>query len=147
MTTSMTISGGCLCGAVRYRSSAAPILARSCWCRTCQYLGAGNATVNALFKVDGFHVEGETRDFASPADSGNMIHRRFCPTCGTPMFAAAEARPHLIVVRVGTLDEPAAVLPGATIWTDSAPPWGCINETLPRFPRQPPPPAPAPAPA
>ena len=140
-----TITGGCLCGAVRYRSSAPPILARSCWCRTCQFLGAGNATVNAMFRVETFGIEGETGDYASLADSGNMIHRRFCRTCGTPMFAAAEARPQFLIVRLGTLDVPAAVLPGATIWTDSAPPWACIDEALPRHPRQPPPPTPPPA--
>ena len=139
----MVITGGCLCGAVRYRIGAAPIVARSCWCRTCQYLGAGNATVNAMFRSEALQVEGETRDYASAADSGNMIHRRFCPTCGTPMFAAAEVRPHLVIVRVGTLDEPSAVTPASTIWTDSKPPWGCLNEDLPGFARQaPPPPAP-----
>jgi hypothetical protein len=136
----MQITGGCLCGAVRYRISAAPLLARSCWCRTCQYLGAGNATVNAMFRADALQVEGETRDYASAADSGNMIHRRFCPACGTPMFAAADVRPQLVIVRVGTLDDPAAVQPAMTIWTDSRPPWGCLDDALPGFPRQAPPP-------
>jgi len=142
----VAITGGCLCGAVRYRASSAPVLARSCWCRTCQYLAAGNATVNAMFRADTVQVEGETRDYASAADSGNIIHRRFCPACGTPMFAAAEVRPHLLIVRVGTLDDPAAVQPAMTIWTVSKPPWGCLDEDLPGFPRQPPPPA-APPPA
>lgn len=141
----MAITGGCLCGAVRYQGSAPPLLWRSCWCRTCQYLASGNSTVNGLFRKDTVTVQGETRTYSSRADSGNMIHRSFCPACGTALFAAADARPQFLIVRVGTLDEPAMAQPAVTIWTDSAPPWGCIDAALPRFPRQPPPPAPPPA--
>jgi hypothetical protein len=124
---------------VRYQSSAPPLLWRSCWCRTCQYLAAGNSSVNGLFRKDGFEVRGETRSYSSRADSGNLIHRSFCPACGTPMFAAADVRPQFLIVRVGTLDEPAAAVPAATIWVDSAPAWGCIDAALPRHPAAPPP--------
>jgi hypothetical protein len=101
----MTISGGCLCGTVRYRIEAKPIAARTCWCRVCQFIGAGSATVNVAFPSEAFSVEGTLNDFASKADSGNVMHRRFCPKCGTHVFVQSEARPHLMSVRAGTLDE------------------------------------------
>ena len=135
----MDITGGCLCGAVRYASSAAPIVTRACWCRVCQYIGAGSGTVNVCFPSDQLQVRGELRDFPLTADSGNLMHRRFCPTCGTHLFSAAQARPHLVFVRAGALDDPEVAQPAMTIWTSAAPSWACVNEQLPKVERQPPP--------
>ena len=75
----------------------------------------------------------------SVADSGNVMHRHFCPQCGTHLFSASEARPHLIIVRNGTLDDTTLARPDATIWTRSAPDWAWIDEALPRHEGQPPP--------
>ena len=54
----MTITGRCLCGAIRWESSAPPIVTRVCWCRECQYLGAGSGTVNACFRTASVHRDG-----------------------------------------------------------------------------------------
>ena len=135
----MKITGKCLCGAVRWESSEAPIVTRVCWCRECQYLGAGSGTVNACFRVAAFTITGKTTDHVDIASSGNRMHRRFCPVCGTPLFSEAESRPHLIFARVGTFDDPDLAKPAMTIWTASAPSWACINEDLPRLEGQPPP--------
>jgi len=135
----MPITGGCLCKSVRYRIDAPPIVARACWCRLCQYLGAGSATVNVAFPTAAITIEGELRDYQSVADSGNRMHRRFCSTCGTPMFSEAEARPHVIFVRAGTLDDPEIAQPAMTIWTAQAPSWACFDASLPQVEGQPPP--------
>jgi hypothetical protein len=135
----MEITGGCLCKAVRYTISAAPIVTRTCWCRVCQYIGAGSATVNVFFPSAAVAVNGELRDYRMPADSGNVMHRRFCPACGTHLFSASEARPQLVSVRVGTLDDRELASPAMTIWTASAPSWACFDERLPKVERQPPP--------
>jgi hypothetical protein len=133
------VTGGCLCKAVRYDIDAEPIVTRLCWCRTCQYFALGNAAVSVCFPSASIAVHGETRDYASTADSGSRMHRRFCPQCGTHLFSEAEPRPHLIFVRAGSLDDPDIARPGATIWTANAPKWACIDEDLPRWPGQAPP--------
>ena len=135
----MEITGGCLCRRVRFRLTAEPVAMRLCWCRLCQYLAAGNATVNLVFPSDALHVDGEVADYRSVADSGNVMHRRFCADCGTHLFSEAESRPHLIIVRNGALDDRELLTPGATIWTDSAPEWAWIDESLPNHSGQPPP--------
>lgn len=129
----MPITGGCLCKQLRYEIAAeAPMAARVCWCRVCQYLGAGTGTANSTFAKDAITITGERAIHTSIADSGSVMHRSFCPKCGTPVFSEAEPRPHLIIVRVGTLDDPEIGKPMATIWTAAAPSWACIAEDLPR---------------
>jgi len=135
----MNITGGCLCGAVRFSSTAAPITTRTCWCRVCQYIGAGGATVNVCFPSQAVAVSGELREYRSVADSGNPMVRRFCPQCGTHLFSDSAARPHLTFVRAGTLDDPELAQPAVTAWTTSAPSWACFDERIPQVERQPPP--------
>ena len=89
----MTISGGCLCRAVRYTVAADALATRLCWCRDCQYFAAGSGTVNVVFPASSVTLTGPLRDYCSVADSGNRMHRRFCPQCGIHIFSAAEARP------------------------------------------------------
>jgi hypothetical protein len=133
------IEGGCLCRAVRFTIDAAPRAARTCWCRLCQYLGGGSATVNVCFPAEAVTIHGEVRYHESIADSGNRMRRGFCPGCGTPLFSAAEARPHLLFVRAGALDDPGLMAPEMTIWIEQAPDWACIDPAIPALDRQAPP--------
>ena len=136
----LAIMGGCLCGAVRYEIEAdAPLGARYCWCRVCQYLGAGTGAVSALFRTQDVAVSGPLTDYVCQADSGSTMHRRFCARCGTDVFSEAEERPTVIFVRAGTLDDPNQATPTATIWTKSAPKWACFDPSLPEVEGHPPP--------
>lgn len=132
------IEGGCLCGAVRYVANADPLVTRACWCRVCQFLASGNATVNLAFPAEAVTITGELRGYSSLADSGNHMHRSFCPVCGVHMFSQAEERPKIIVVRAGTLDDPGQVAIEGLIWTSSAPAWALLDPELPQFAYQPP---------
>lgn len=134
----MAITGGCLCKAVRYTIAGEPDATRVCWCRDCQYFGAGGPTINVRFPKDVVTITGELRGYRSTADSGNAMYRQFCPQCGTPMFTESGARPDIIFVRAGTLDDPNIAQPAMTIWTASAPRWACIDASLPHHARQPP---------
>lgn len=136
----MTITGGCRCGAVRYSIEAEPMFTRHCWCRDCQYIGAGAGTVNVFFPSEAVKVDGAVTDYQSHAASGTLMHRSFCPSCGTPVFTQAETRKHYIGVRAGTLDDPELGKPQTAIWTSSAPSWAAFEPGIPHEPRQSPPP-------
>jgi hypothetical protein len=129
-------TGGCLCGAIRYRLIGEPIVSRICWCRDCQHL-AGNGTASAIFHAEALEVQGSLSEHVSVADSGNHVRRRFCPTCGSHLFADNVGRGDLTVVRLGTLDDPSSISPAINIWSASAPAWACLNPALQRVEKQP----------
>jgi len=131
------VTGRCFCGAVTFHFKQPPLAMRACWCRHCQYLSSGNASMNAIFKTEGLEVAGELHDYVSTADSGNVMRRRFCPKCGTPLFSEASDRPGLMVVRVGALDDRELGGPTSFIWTASAPIWGFVDPNLPNCEGQP----------
>jgi hypothetical protein len=129
-------TGGCLCGQVRYRLTAEPVISRICWCRDCQHI-AGNGTVNALFPSQALEITGSPSEYVRAAESGHFVRRRFCPQCGCHLFADTSGYPGLIVVRVGTLDDACSIKPVANIWSSSAPSWACLDPSLERIEKQP----------
>src|SRR5687768_3763524 len=131
------LTGGCLCGSIRYRLAGEPVVSRICWCRDCQRISS-NGTVNAIFPTASIEIEGNPSDYTSEADSGNQVRRRFCPQCGSHLFADNTGRAGLTVVRLGTLDDPSSILPVANIWSSSAPTWACLDPQLQRVAKQPP---------
>jgi hypothetical protein len=133
-------SGRCLCGAVRFRLAGEPVAARLCWCRDCQHI-ASNGTANAMVPTDALEITGQLSEFLSTAESGNQIKRRFCPSCGSHLFANSSARPQFTVVRLGNLDDPSSIKPTMNIWATSAPTWACMDSALERVDKQPLPPA------
>ena len=131
------VTGRCFCGAVRFQFDQMPVATRACWCRDCQYLSSGNASINAIFRTESFRLTGEVSEYVSTADSGSIMRRRFCPKCGTPLFSEALSRPDLMVVRAGALDDPELGRPASFIWTASAPSWGFLDPDLPSCEGQP----------
>ena len=136
----MAHQGGCLCGQVRFTIDADPLGARMCWCRDCQRIASGSATVNVLFAEDAVRITGDLGLFTMIADSGNTVERGFCTRCGAQIYSRTTTPTGLPMrIRAGTLDDPELIAPTATIWADSAPSWAPIDPALTRFPKGPPP--------
>jgi hypothetical protein len=130
--------GGCLCGQVRFLIDAEPVAARMCWCRDCQRIASGSATVNVLFPEAAVTFSGEITTIERIADSGNIVERGFCPKCGSQIYSRTLSPEGLPMrIRAGTLDDPELMAPQAIIWTDSAPRWAMLDPRLPHHPRGP----------
>ncbi len=131
-------TGHCFCGQVSYSIDAEPLGARMCWCRDCQYIASGSATVNVLFPDDAVQFSGDVTKLTKTADSGNTVERGFCPTCGSQMYSRTVKPAGMpIRIRAGTLNNPELKAPEAIIWTDSAPGWAVLDPALPHHPKGP----------
>ncbi len=125
--SAQSVTGGCQCGAVRYRVDGPLSGAHICHCRMCQK-AAGNyfLPLAAAQKTDFHLTRGELAHFASSQD----VQRGFCANCGTPLtFDTIIAdRVHIVL---GSLDDPTAVVPAVQYGTESKMPWFATLETLP----------------
>ena len=131
MTEPMT--GGCLCGAIRYASAVEPLMAGHCHCLDCQKRGGGgHASAFAVPKA-ALTVTGSPRHYESRSDSGSAVRHAFCDTCGSTLFGDSSGMPDLVTVHAGSLDDPAAFKPDMHIFTSSAQPWDPVDSSLANF--------------
>lgn len=133
------ISGGCLCGSVRFECDSQQFMGGAfCHCRDCQYVSGGGPAVVAALPETAFDLQkGETKGYTVKSESGNDVTRHFCAECGTPMFSELSTAPGLKIIKAGTFDDPESFKPQMTVWTSSAPPWAVIDPNLPQFPKDP----------
>ncbi len=103
--------GGCLCGAIRYTVTGAPLLSAVCHCRHCQRQGGSAFSVVCAVAASQYEQRGETRVFQDRGDSGQAVHRHFCDKCGSPIVSIADVLPDLTIVKAGTFDDPCFIVP------------------------------------
>jgi hypothetical protein len=128
------LEGGCACGAVRYRLGSAPMFVHCCHCRDCQRQTGSAFVINALIETDRITVlSGDPEPVGVPTDSGRPHHIHRCRVCRTALWSDYGGRPALRFVRVGTLDDPAALPPDVHIFTRSKLPWVHLPEAVPAF--------------
>jgi hypothetical protein len=132
------ITGGCLCGKVRYSTDAEPLFTGVCHCRNCQKESGGAFAVIVGVPQSALTLQGDAKTYADRGDSGKAMYRRFCPDCGSTLMDEAEAMPGVTMIQVGTLDDASWVKPAMQIYCDSAQPWVQLGGDMVRFPKMPP---------
>ncbi|SHM79452.1 GFA family protein [Roseibium suaedae] len=115
MSEKTYLSGGCQCGAIRYRASD---FGRSslCHCRMCQKALGGPFAALVTAK-DLEYTRGKPKHF----QSSNKVKRGFCSDCGTPLTFEFEGWAPDITVT--TMDEPDRMPPVIQLATDMRLPW------------------------
>ena len=114
-------TGGCRCGAIRYKVTGSPVASVACHCRDCQYVSSGGANYSMVFQRSGFTMlQGTPRVYKAKSTSGGSF---FCDSCGVHVFSGPDSSPQLIAVKVGSLDDRSDFKVQADIWMKSAPPW------------------------
>jgi hypothetical protein len=133
----MKIEGGCLCGKVRYSADAEPAFVGVCHCKDCQKESGAAFNVVVGIPRPELSLQGELKTFDARGDSGMIVHRRFCPECGSMILSEPDAFQGVAIIRVGTLDDASSVQPTMEIYCDSAQPWVKLEGDRQRFPKMP----------
>lgn len=120
--------GGCVCGAVRYRLTAAPLLAYACHCHDCQTRSGSAFGLTIVVRSADVSVTGPLEVLRLPLPSGKEVDHSFCPQCRIRVFARAPTALDYMSLRGGTLDDAGWVVPIAQLYVESAIPWAVIPD-------------------
>jgi hypothetical protein len=134
-----TIEGGCLCGAVRYRSDAEPAMQVVCHCETCRKNSGSAFSMNVAVPQDRLRIEsGSPRRYEDHSGaSGKAFYRFFCGDCGSHIYSHGPAYGAIAFIKAGTLDDPSWVAPNLHIWCAEKLPWVDIPEGVTQAPANP----------
>jgi hypothetical protein len=125
-------SGGCLCGAVRYRAEGPPRSSSTCHCRSCRLASGAVSVAWFVVPLQRFRwTAGEPARFRSSA----QVTRSFCGRCGTPVAYQHDDSPGDIELTTATLDHPERLPPTREIWLSQKVPWAAADPALPHCPR------------
>jgi hypothetical protein len=128
-----TITGGCLCGALRYEAEGEPTFAGFCFCADCRKASGGGSIGFMGFPSGAFRVSGEARQFVSPAFRGGESTRNFCPVCGGLVFGGKLGEDVSHTVYAGSLDDPSVFRPAIVIFNRDRPQWAPLPPGLTVF--------------
>jgi hypothetical protein len=124
------VEGGCLCGATRYRFTAAPIARSICHCRSCRRAsGAPSVAWIVVARGDFAFIANEPARYRSSME----VIRTFCRACGTPLTYQHDDSPDTIDITTATLDDPERFAPEREIWLDHRITWTTLNPALPHY--------------
>ena len=125
------LTGGCLCGEIRYSVDWAVERLAACYCKDCQRMTSAAGSVNALVPASAFRLtKGQTKVFTKQADSGNALHRHFCGNCGSWIYNPMGGDPEHLILKAGTFDRHEGMKIELNLWARSRAPWAPMDATL-----------------
>jgi hypothetical protein len=131
---STRLTGGCACGAIRYRLASQPFDTGWCHCRLCQLSSGAPAMVFSTVPAADLLFE-QGQDRLNVFASTGFGRRSFCSLCGSLLTMQVDFQPETIDFTVATLDDPGAVAPEFHICHASRIPWFDPGDSLPRHDR------------
>lgn len=127
-----SISGGCLCGAVRYTASGEAQRFYHCHCSRCRR-ASGTGHASNLFLKGTLHWDsGEDQIQTFKLPEAERFTNSFCRTCGgrVPRFIEAMG---VVFIPAGSLDQEPGLKPQARIFVGSRASWSCEEGPLKEF--------------
>ncbi len=136
----MTISytGGCQCGQIRYKIQAEPLTIYACHCTECQrQSGSAFGMSMAVPREAVTILQGKPKGWRRASESGREVICFFCSECGTRLFHDPVSKPKIINIKPGTLDDTSWLRIAGNTWTRSAQTWINHSEQVLNYEKQP----------
>lgn len=126
------ITGGCLCGGVRYEYLGTIDEVSMCHCSMCRK-AQGSAFV-AVSPIDSARFS-LTAGQALLTEYRAVPHkaRVFCSRCGSPLYSARDDLPEIKRLRLGTVDTPFTCAQAYHAHVTSKATWFTIGDGLPQY--------------
>ncbi|MFL0355734.1 GFA family protein [Erythrobacter sp. GH1-10] len=132
MSKADQMTGGCLCGKVRYTLNAKPMICVACHCKNCQKQAGSVLSIIIGVPEAALEIEGEVKTYDDTGDSGATVHRQFCDTCGSPVFTRLDNANGMMFIKAGTLDDTSSLKPQFHCYTKSKQDWYDLGD-IPGF--------------
>jgi hypothetical protein len=133
---SFPLTGGCLCGAVRYAVSEPLVSASYCHCTRCQRRTGSAAEASARVAPGSFRITAGAELVRSYQPDDGFADD-FCSACGGALWARSPDDPDVISVRLGTFDDDPGIRPSYRQFVAYAAQWEPIpDDGLPRYPER-----------
>lgn len=126
------VTGGCLCGSVRFEISGPIRNIVHCHCSQCRKAQGSAFATNGIVKAADFRLLGGQGTLTGYESSPGQT-KYFCRICGSPIMSRTEARPGQVRVRLGTIESELEERPMAHIFASSKANWETICGDLPQY--------------
>ena len=130
MVDAAPITGGCLCGALRYEARGEPLYAGLCYCADCRKASGSGFIPFMGFAADALTFTGETRQSHVASFRGGAATRNHCAKCGGMVFGGVLGETDQHTIYAGSLDDPTRFVPRIALFTRDRPAWGEVRSEL-----------------
>lgn len=123
-----TITGGCLCGALRYEARGAPRFMGYCFCADCRKASGSGFIPVMMYPSAQLTIAGPSSVHAHDLGGGRAAHRNSCSVCHSLVFGGVRGTSEWHTLYAGSLDEPRHFVPTVAIYTQGKPDWALVPD-------------------
>lgn len=131
------LHGTCQCKQVRYTLHKPPAKISACHCLECQTLSTSAFSMSAFIELADIEIQGELYEWSRPADNGNTVTAKFCPSCSNRIYHFNPDSPNQVKLKPIGLPSNIVIEPSVHIWVKQKQSWINIPEHSVVFETQP----------
>ncbi len=128
------LTGGCLCGAVRYSCRGEPVSTGLCQCQRCQRQSGSSFLIAVVYPQAAVDIDlAKLKTYVARDSDGTALNRHFCGNCGSAVMITLDRYPDIRSMMGGTVDDKTRLKPTFSLWCSSAQPWLELPPSIEQF--------------